>query len=74
MLVPRCQKAGQRQSIKLANGSFGDVAKLKYLVTTLTDQKCIQKENNSRVVSGKCLLPFGSESFVIPPAVPECRS
>jgi coproporphyrinogen III oxidase-like Fe-S oxidoreductase len=28
-LVSRCQKAGQRQSIKIANRSFEDVAKFK---------------------------------------------
>jgi hypothetical protein len=30
MLVSRCQKAGQRQSIKTVNSFFEDVAKLKY--------------------------------------------
>jgi hypothetical protein len=37
MLVSRCQKAGQRQSIKIGNMSFEDEAKLKYFGTTLTD-------------------------------------
>jgi hypothetical protein len=36
MLVSRCQKAGQRQSIKIGNRSFETVAKFKYLGTTLT--------------------------------------
>jgi hypothetical protein len=31
MLVSLCQKAGQRQSIKIANGSFECMAKFKYL-------------------------------------------
>jgi hypothetical protein len=41
MLVSRCQKAGQRQSIKIGNRSFENVAKFKYQGTTLTDQNCI---------------------------------
>jgi hypothetical protein len=38
MLVSRCQKAGQRQSIKIGNMSFESVVKFKRLGTTLTDQ------------------------------------
>jgi hypothetical protein len=38
MLVSRCQKARQRQSIKTGNRSFESVEKFKYLGTTLTDQ------------------------------------
>jgi hypothetical protein len=30
-LVSRCQKAGQRQRIKIGNRSFDSVAKFKYL-------------------------------------------
>jgi glycerol-3-phosphate O-acyltransferase len=73
MLVSRCQKAGQRQSIKIGNRSFESVAKFKYLGTTLTDQNCIQEEIKSKTKFRECLLPFGSESFVIPPAVQECK-
>jgi hypothetical protein len=50
--VSRCQKAGQRQSIKRVNRSFEDVAEFKYLGTTLTDQNCIQEEIKSRLNSG----------------------
>jgi coproporphyrinogen III oxidase-like Fe-S oxidoreductase len=38
MLVSRCQKAGQRQSIQVGNRSFESVAKLKYLGTALTSK------------------------------------
>jgi coproporphyrinogen III oxidase-like Fe-S oxidoreductase len=43
MLVSRCQKAGQRQNIKIGNWSFESVAKFKYLGTTLTDQIVFMK-------------------------------
>jgi hypothetical protein len=69
MLVSRCQKAGQRQSIKIGNRSFASVAKFKYLGTTLTDQNCIYEEIKSKLNSGKACY----ESFVIPPAVQECK-
>jgi hypothetical protein len=52
MLVSRCQKAGQRQRINTANRSFKDVAKYRYLGTTLTDQNCIHEETRSRLNSG----------------------
>jgi sorting nexin-29 len=52
MLVSRCQKAGQRQSIKTGNRSLESVARFKYLGTTLTDQNCIHEEIKSRQNSG----------------------
>jgi hypothetical protein len=52
MLVSRCQKAGQRQSIKIGNMPFESVAKCRYLGTTLTDQNCVHEEIKSRLNSG----------------------
>jgi hypothetical protein len=46
------QKAGQMQSIKIANKSFEYVAKFTYLETTLTDQNCIHEDIKSRLNSG----------------------
>jgi hypothetical protein len=43
MLVSRCQKAEQRQSIKTGNRSFESVAKFKYLGTSLKDQNLFMK-------------------------------
>jgi hypothetical protein len=51
ILVSRCQKAGQRQSIKIANRSFEDVTKFTYL-GTLSDKKCIHGDIKSRLNSG----------------------
>jgi hypothetical protein len=47
MLMSRSQKVGQNRCIKLANRSFEDVAKFKYLGTTLADQNCIHEEIKS---------------------------
>jgi hypothetical protein len=38
--------------MKMANRSFEDVAKFKYVGTTLTDQKCMHEEIKSRLNSG----------------------
>jgi hypothetical protein len=51
MLMSR-QKAGQRHSIKIANRFFEEVAKFRYLETTLTDHNCMTKEIKSRLNSG----------------------
>jgi hypothetical protein len=50
MLMSCSQKIGQKHSIKIANRSFEDVAKFKYLGTTLTDQNYMHEE--SRLNSG----------------------
>jgi retron-type reverse transcriptase len=52
MLMSRSQKTGQKHSIKIANRSYKDVAKFRYLGTTLTDQNYIHEEIKSRLNSG----------------------
>jgi hypothetical protein len=64
MLVSRCQKAGQRQSIKIGNRSFECVAKFKYLGTTLTYQNCIHEEIKSTLNSGNAYYHWGSEKHI----------
>jgi hypothetical protein len=50
--VSCCQKAGQRQSIKIVNRSFEGMAKFKYLGTALTDQNYIHEKIKSGLNSG----------------------
>jgi hypothetical protein len=69
MLMSSSQKVEQKHSIKIANRSFEDVAKFKYLGTTLTDQNCMHEEIKSRLKLGERLLPFGSQPSVLPPGV-----
>jgi hypothetical protein len=52
MLMSRSQKTGQKYSIKIANRSFEEVAKFRYLGTTLTDQNHMHKEIKSRLNLG----------------------
>jgi uncharacterized protein (UPF0548 family) len=52
MLMSRSQKTGQKHSIKIANRSFEDVIKFKYLRTTLTKQNWMHEEIKSRLNSG----------------------
>jgi hypothetical protein len=52
MLMLRCQKIGQKRGIKLSTRSSEDVARFKYLGTTLTYQNCMYEEIKSRLNSG----------------------
>jgi hypothetical protein len=52
MLMSRSQKTGQKYRIKIVNRSFEDVAKFRYLGTTLTDQNHTHEEIKSRLNSG----------------------
>jgi hypothetical protein len=52
MLMSPSQMIGQKRRIKIANRSFEDVEKFKYLGTTLTDQNHMHEEIKSRLNSG----------------------
>jgi hypothetical protein len=52
ILMSRSQKMVQKHSIKIANRSFEDVAKFKYLGTALTDQNHMHEEINSELILG----------------------
>jgi hypothetical protein len=52
MIMSRHPNSGQNQNIRIANESLENVAKLKYLRTTLTNQNDIHDEIKSRLNSG----------------------
>jgi ribosomal protein S2 len=52
MLLSRHQNAEQNHDIKLANRCFENVAQLRYLGTTITNQNLIQEEIKRRLNSG----------------------
>jgi hypothetical protein len=70
MLMSRSQKVGQQHSIKIANRSFEDVTKFKYLGTTLTDQNCMHEEIKN-ILNSENACYHSVQSFVFPPAVLE---
>jgi hypothetical protein len=72
MSMSRCKKAGQRHSRKLANRSFEDEVKFKYLGITLTDRNSMHKEIKSRINSGSAYY-HSVQSLVNPPAAQECK-
>jgi hypothetical protein len=52
MIMSRHKNSGQNQNIKATSESFENVAKFKYLWTTLTNQNDIHDEIKSRLNSG----------------------
>jgi hypothetical protein len=56
MIMSRYPNSGQNQNIRTANESCENVAKFKYLVTTLTNQNDIHDEIKSRLNS--FVFPF----------------
>jgi hypothetical protein len=50
--MSRHQNSGQNQNIRIANESFENMAKFRYLGTTLTNQNGIHDEIKSRLNSG----------------------
>jgi hypothetical protein len=52
MIMSRHPNSGQNQNIRIANESLGNMAKFKYLGTTLTNQNDIHDEIKSRLNSG----------------------
>jgi hypothetical protein len=70
MLLSPHQNAGPNRDIEIANRSFENVSRLKYLETTVTNQNLIQEE----IEFWQCLLPFGPGPSVFSVAVEKLKN
>jgi hypothetical protein len=60
--------------ILLSFGLYLSVSFHRYYIFTHISRAVVLKcGHGGRIENVECLLPFGSESFVIPPAVQECK-
>jgi hypothetical protein len=66
MIMSRHPNSGQNQNIRIADESFENVATLKYLWTTLTNQNDIHDEIESRLNSGNACYYSVQNLFVFP--------
>jgi hypothetical protein len=69
MLMLHDMKVGKKHSIKLVNRSLADVAKFKYLGTTLTDKNYMNEKIKSKLSRGK-LVTIRSRVFCLPACCP----
>jgi hypothetical protein len=70
VLLSHYQKAGQKHRIKMMNRSFVDVAKFRYLETTMTDQNYTHEAIRSTQNLGNACY-YLVRSLVFPPVVQE---
>jgi hypothetical protein len=64
--MSRHPNSGQNQNVRIPNESFENVARFKYLGTTLTNQNDIHDEIKSRLNSGNAYYHCVKNLFVFP--------